>query len=257
MNPSFYLPASWPDSETTKQLSVKPANVHAYTTLRSGGFSTAGYSEFNLADHVDDDPQAVVKNRAKLVEDLSLPSEPAWLEQVHSNKVIRADDLSAGQTVQADASFTSKQAVVCVVMTADCLPVFICNQAGTEVAVAHAGWRGLHAGIITNTVKAMNSAADELLVSLGPAIGAREFEVGEDVLHAFVDKNSANKSAFVATKKGHYLCDIYQLARIELQSLGVKKIAGGDCCTYREEQRFYSYRRQQKTGRMASLIWFT
>lgn len=257
MNPSFYLPACWPDSEPTKHLSVKPANVHAYTTLRSGGFSIGSYGEFNLADHVGDDPQAVIKNRAKLVEDLSLPSEPAWLEQVHSNKVICADDLSAGQTVQADASFTSKQAVVCAVMTADCLPVFVCNQAGTEVAVAHAGWRGLHAGIITNTVKAMSSAADELLISLGPAIGAEEFEVGEEVLSAFVDKNSANKSAFVATKKGHYLCDIYQLARIELQSLGVKKIAGGDCCTYREEQRFYSYRRQQKTGRMASLIWLT
>lgn len=249
MNSSFYLPACWPDSE--------PANVHAYTTLRSGGFSIGNYGEFNLANHVGDDPQAVIKNRAKLVEDLSLPSEPAWLEQVHSNKVICVHDLTAGQTVQADASFTSKQAVVCAVMTADCLPVFVCNQAGTEVAVAHAGWRGLHAGIITNTVKVMNSTADELLVSLGPAIGAREFEVGEEVLNAFVGKNSANKSAFVATKKGHYLCDIYQLARIELQSLGVKKIAGGDCCTYREEQRYYSYRRQQKTGRMASLIWFT
>ena len=257
MNSSFYLAASWPDSDSSKHVSARPANVHACTTLRSGGFSTAGYSEFNLADHVDDDPQAVIKNRAKLVEDLSLPSEPAWLEQVHSNKVICADDFTAGQTAQADASYTSKPAVVCVVMTADCLPVFICNQAGTEVAVAHAGWRGLHAGVITNTVKAMNSAADELMVSLGPAIGAEEFEVGEEVLHAFVDKNSANTSAFVATKKGRYLCDIYQLARIELQSLGVKKIAGGDCCTYREEQRFYSYRRQQKTGRMASLIWFT
>ncbi len=250
MNTSFYLPADWPDNGI-----AKPENVRAYTTLRSGGFSADGYSEYNLADHVGDDPQAVVSNRAKLVEDLRLPSEPVWLEQVHSNKVICVDDLAAGQSVQADASISSKQGVVCVVMTADCLPVFICNNAGTEIAVAHAGWRGLHAGIITNTVKAMNSSVDELLVSLGPAIGAKVFEVGEDVFNTFVEKNSANKSAFVATKKGHYLCDIYQLARIELQSIGVEKIAGGDHCTYREEHRFYSYRRQQKTGRMASLIW--
>ena len=196
-------------------------------------------------------------NRAKLRNDLSLPAEPAWLEQVHSNKVVRADEISVGQIVQADASFTTKKGVVCVVMTADCLPVFICNQAGTEVAVAHAGWRGLHAGIISNTIKAMQSSAQQLLVSLGPAIGAGEFEVGDDVLTAFVDKNSANRSAFVATTKGHYLCDIYQLARTELESIGVDKIAGGNCCTYREEQRFYSYRRQPKTGRMASLIWLS
>ncbi len=216
-----------------------------------------GYSEYNLADHVGDEPQAVRSNRAKLRDDLSLPAEPVWLEQVHSNKVVRADEISAGQIVQADASFTAKKDVVCVVMTADCLPVFICNQAGTEVAVAHAGWRGLHAGIITNTIKAMQSSAEQLLVSLGPAIGAGEFEVGEDVLTAFVDKNSVNRSAFVSTTKGHYLCDIYQLARTELQSIGVEKIAGGNDCTYREEQRFYSYRRQQKTGRMASLIWLS
>lgn len=252
MNTLFYLPVDWPGGEV-----AKPKNVRACTTLRAGGVSTGVYSEYNLADHVGDDPQVVLSSRAKLLEDLHLPSEPVWLEQVHSNKVVRADELVAGQTIQADASTTANKGIVCVVMTADCLPVFICNQRGTEVAVAHAGWRGLHAGIISNTIKAMNSSADELLVYLGPAIGAEVFEVGEDVLDAFVDKNSANKSAFVATKKGHYLCDIYQLARIELQSIGVEKIAGGDYCTYRDEQRFYSYRRQENTGRMASLIWLT
>lgn len=257
MNTSLYLPADWPDDGSVTPASVQPENVHAFTTLRTGGVSKGGYSEYNLADHVGDEPQAVRSNRAKLRNDLSLPAEPVWLEQVHSNKVVRADEISAGQIVQADASFTAKKGVVCVVMTADCLPVFICNQAGTEVAVAHAGWRGLHAGIITNTIKAMQSSAEQLLVSLGPAIGAGEFEVGEDVLMAFVDKNSANRSAFVSTTKGHYLCDIYQLARTELRSIGVEKVAGGNDCTYREEQRFYSYRRQQKTGRMASLIWLS
>jgi len=257
MHTSLYLPADWPDNELAQSGSGKPENVHACTTLRSGGVSTGAYSEYNLADHVGDDPQAVVCNRAKLVEDLHLPSEPVWLEQVHSNKVVRADELATEQTVQADASFTSSKGVVCVVMTADCLPVFICNRSGTEVAVAHAGWRGLHAGIISNTVKAMNSSADELMVSLGPAIGPDVFEVGEEVLQAFVDKNSANKSAFTATTEGCYLCDIYRLARIELQSIGVDRIAGGERCSYREEQQFFSYRRQQKTGRMASLIWLT
>ena len=250
MNSPFYLPASWPGT--------RPENVHAYTTLRTGGISTGGYSEYNLADHVDDDPGVVKNNRAKLVKDLQLPAEPVWLEQVHSNKVICADNFSAAQQpVRADASTSSKKGVVCVVMTADCLPVFICNQAGTEVAVVHAGWRGLHAGIITNTIKAMKSPADELLACLGPAIGPEVFEVGEEVLNAFVDKNSVNRSAFVASKKDHYLCDIYQLARIELQTIGIDKIAGGGRCTYLEESLFYSYRRQQKTGRMASLIWLT
>lgn len=257
MNNSFYLPADWPINEVARPGASKPGNVHACTTLRSGGVSTGDYSEYNLADHVGDDPQAVLSNRKKLVAELHLPSEPAWLEQVHSNKVVRADELAAGQTVQADASITSSKGVVCAVMTADCLPVFICNRAGTEVAVAHAGWRGLHGGIITNTVKAMSSSADELLVSLGPAIGPDAFEVGKDVLQAFVDRNSANRSAFVATTEGHYLCDIYRLAGIELRSIGVDKIAGGERCSYREEQQFFSYRRQQQTGRMASLIWLT
>lgn len=257
MNTSIYLPAIWAGDVAGNYGPAKPENVHAYTTLRTGGISVGGFSQYNLADHVGDDPHAVISNRKQLVQDLYLPSEPVWLEQVHSNTVIRADDMAAGQPNQADASVSSSKGIVCVVMTADCLPVSICDQAGTEVAVAHAGWRGLHAGIISNTVKAMNSPADKLMVSLGPAIGASEFEVGEEVFTAFVDKNNANEHAFIATRKGHYLCDIYQLARIELQSLGVKNIAGGEYCTYREQQRFYSYRREQETGRMASLIWLS
>ena len=242
----------------------KPENVQAYTTLITGGFSTGDYSQYNLAVHVGDDLQAVKANRTKLVEDLGLPSEPVWLEQVHSNKVILADektvlpasDIEASQSfVQADASISRTKGVVCAVLTADCLPVFFCNRSGTEVAIAHAGWRGLHAGIISNTVKTMQSSAEEILVSLGPAIGVKAFEVGKEVFHAFVDENRENESAFVKTRKHHYLCDIYQLARIELQSVGVTQVAGENYCTYSEDQRFYSYRRQRNTGRMASIIW--
>ncbi len=247
MNKLSYLPASW---------SNKPGNVSAVTTLIGGGVSKGAFSEYNLATHVGDDVAAVKANRAKLVEDLQLPSEPVWLEQIHSDKVLRVDEPVVHDfSAQADASISATTGVVCAVMTADCLPVFFCDDAGTEVAVAHAGWRGLHAGIITSTVKIMQASIDEIQVSLGPAIGSKNFEVGEEVFQAFVKKNSLNKAAFVTTKNNHYLCDIYQLARIELQSLGVNKISGGDYCTYSEKHCFYSYRRQQTTGRMASLIW--
>ncbi len=247
MDKVCYLSASWPN---------KPENISAVTTLIHGGVSQGAFSEYNLAMHVGDDAEAVKTNRAKLVADLQLPSEPIWLEQVHSDKVIRVDaPLVDNFMPQADASVSAARGVVCAVMTADCLPVFFCDEAGTEVAVTHAGWRGLHAGIISNTVKAMNTPVEKIQVSLGPAIGSSNFEVGEDVMQAFVDKNRLNKNAFVETKKNHYLCDIYQLARIELQSLSINKIAGGEFCTYRDSDQFYSFRRQPATGRMASLIW--
>lgn len=253
MDPQSYLPEDYLFASWTK----KPDNVRALTTLRSGGFSHGGHAAYNLATHVDDDLQAVKKNRAKLTGDLQLPSAPVWLDQIHSNKVFNADNqhLNAG-IPQADASVSREEGAVCAVLTADCLPVFFCNQSGTEVAVAHAGWRGLHAGIISNTVNAMKSPASEILVSLGPAIGPQSFEVGTDVFKAFVEKNEANEKAFTATTARHYLCDIYQLARIELLALGIAQVAGGDFCTYRENARFYSFRREQVTGRMAHLIWF-
>ncbi|MFV2003586.1 MAG: peptidoglycan editing factor PgeF [Gammaproteobacteria bacterium] len=246
----------------------KPENVQACSTLISGGASTGDYAEYNLATHVGDDLSIVKTNRAKLVSDLGLSGEPVWLEQIHSNKVFLVDDqlASASSSIksmpsapQADASVTSNKGTACVVLTADCLPVFFCNLSGTEVAVAHAGWRGLQAGIISNTIKTMKSSADELVVSFGPAIGPQAFEVGEEVRQVFVDKNRESKQAFREAKKGHYFCDIYQLARIELQSAGVapERIAGGDYCTYSETNRFYSFRRRQNTGRMANLIWLT
>jgi len=250
MNKSSYLPAQWSAN--------KPENIHAVTTLIKGGVSTGDYSEFNLASHVGDDLRAVYSNRKKLRDDLHLPSEPVWLDQVHSNKVIVLEKESSTQaTLQADASISRTKGIVCSVLTADCLPVFFCNQAGTEVAAAHAGWRGLHTGILSNTLEAMNASANEILVSLGPAIGPQAFEVGEEVYQAFMDKNPVNNPAFAATTKGHYLCDIYQLAGIELQLAGVEQITGCNACTYHEDHRFYSYRRQKNTGRMASLIWLS
>ncbi len=251
-NSDAYLNANW-----TQIQNEKPDNIHAVTTLRSGGFSKATFNEFNLANHVSDEINAVTNNRAKLVEDLQLSAEPVWLEQVHSNKVICADDVSSNVPLQADASFSRKKGVVCAVLTADCLPVFFCNRAGSEVAVAHAGWRGLHAGILSNTVAAMESVNGDILVSLGPAIGPQAFEVGVEVFKAFVEKNSDNEAAFSASKNGRYLCDMYQLARIELLAIGITQVAGGEYCTYSDAKQFYSYRRSSVTGRMASVIWLT
>jgi YfiH family protein len=242
------------------EFSAAPDNVRAYTTLISGGFSTGHYSEYNLATHVGDELTAVKENREKLVRDLALPAEPVWLDQVHSDHVVYVDENNISNTsghtdLKADASVTRKKNVVCAVLTADCLPVVICNRSGTEVAVVHAGWRGLHSGIIHNTLNAMKSSTDELLVNLGPAIGPKVFEVGVEVMQAFVDKADLNAEAFVETDKKHYLCDIYQLARNELKAAGVEQVAGGGFCTYSEPERFYSYRRQKVTGRMASVIW--
>ncbi len=255
MQVSSYLPVKWPE-----QCADKLHNVFATTTQIYGGVSKGDYLEYNLATHVGDDPVAVSANRAKLVVDLALPSEPVWLEQVHSNKVFLAEKCNTTASaemhpVQADASVTRMDGVICAVLTADCLPVFFSNREGTEVAVAHAGWRGLHSGIIRNTLAAMQSAAADVVVSLGPAIGPRAFEVGEEVYHAFVSKDQKNSSAFTSTDKDYYLCDIYQLARLELSAIGVTDVSGGGYCTFYDAHRFYSYRRQNNTGRMASLIW--
>lgn len=240
--------------------SESPVNVNAYTTLRIGGFSTGDYNEYNLATHVGDNEATVNKNRTKLVEDLALPSEPVWLNQVHSNRVIYINKNDALKTednlpIQADASVASEKGIVCTVMTADCLPVFFCNKAGTEVAVAHAGWRGLHAGIISNTLKSMNSSVEDILVSLGPAIGPKVFQVGEEMKQTFVEKNQINMDAFLQTSTKKYLCDIYKLAQIELCSAGVTHVESDSYCTYSDSNKFYSYRKQKQTGRMASLIW--
>lgn len=246
---SFLLP-DWP----------APANIGVATTLRFGGVSKSPFASLNPALHVGDDPEAVLRNRYFIKSVLELPNEPIWLDQIHSDRVIEINNTSLLQ--QADASFTNKLEVVCAVLTADCLPLLICSKDGLQVAAVHAGWKGLAAGVISNTLNALfnNSvgAAKQganYMVWLGPAIGPKCFEVGVEVLEAFVNKNKANQCAFIQISSAKWLADIYQLARIELATLGVEDIYGGNACTFMEQELYYSYRRDRQTGRMASLIW--
>lgn len=234
-----------------------PKTVKAFTTLRKNGFSSALYANLNLAQHVDDDSVIVERNRDYLIEHFQLPSAPIWLQQTHSNTVIVADDFQhALIPPEADASWTASSNMVCAVLTADCLPVFFTNKQGNRIAVTHAGWRGVLNGIITESFLASGIEAEDCLVWLGPAIGAENFEVGVDVYEAFTKKNAENIIAFQQMDEQHWLCNIYQLAKIELQQLGVHAIYGGEFCTYEDEENFYSFRRDgAKTGRMASLIW--
>lgn len=227
-----------------------PANVRACVTTRSGGVSAAPFDSFNLGDHVDDDPAAVAKNRQRLLSQLGC--QPAWLRQVHGIVVAEANP---ALVVEADASWSATPGIACTAMTADCLPVLFCDRAGTRVAAAHAGWRGLAGGVLEATVQALGVAPEELLVWLGPAIGSAAFEVGAEVREVFVRQHAESESAFVpGAASGKFMADIYQLARIRLAAIGVTAISGGGLCTY-SDPRFYSYRRSPRTGRFASLIW--
>ena len=228
-----------------------PAGVRALSTLRAGGVSRGEYAALNLALHVGDDAAAVRENRDRLLRAAGVPVEPCWLEQVHGAAVIDADDWQPG--VQADAAFARYPDVVCAVLTADCLPVLLCARDGGAVAAIHAGWRGLAAGVIEATVVALG--ADALMAWLGPAIGPQAFEVGEEVRAAFVAADAGAAAAFHPTTDGRWLADIYLLARRRLQRLGIADVYGGGECTRRDRARFYSYRRDGRTGRMASLIW--
>jgi polyphenol oxidase len=232
-----------------------PENIKAFCTTRKEGVSEGAYAHFNLAAHVDDNHLHVKKNRQLLSDALNLPVEPVWLEQVHGVHIINAD--TADKIPQADASFSTEKNKVCVVMTADCLPVLLCNKQGTKVAAAHAGWRGLQAGVIEASINALEENTQDILVWLGPAIGPQAFEVGDEVRQKFIQEIPETALAFIANKPGHWLANIYQLAKIRLQKMGIEKIYGGDFCTYTDQQRFYSYRRDGATGRMASLIWRT
>lgn len=238
-----WLPADWPAS----------SSIRAGTTLRGTGPSRAPYDHFNLALHVGDDPDTVLANRASLRRQLDLPAEPCWLEQVHGVVVVDAAR-RAGQA-QADAAYSHQPGAVCVVMTADCLPVLFCDRAGSTVAAAHAGWRGLADGILEATIQQAGLAPGESLAWLGPAIGAAVYEVGEEVRQAFLCQAMHDDSAFVPHGPGKYLMDIYTLARQRLQALGLNEIYGGEHCTFKQAGEFYSYRRDGTTGRMASLIW--
>lgn len=245
----------------TPDWSGAPDNVGSLLTLRHGGASHAPYDDglsgrngFNLAAHVGDDPQHVQQNRARLRQ--HLPAEPAWLTQVHGIRVV--DAANATDAPEADASITDERGVVCVTLTADCLPVLFCDVKGTVVAAAHAGWRGLADGVLEATVTAMrDQGADEILAWLGPAIGPQQFEVGDDVLQAFSERDLNPPGAFRAADHapGKFLGDLYTLARAALAQVGVERIAGGGLCTMTDARRFYSFRRDQTTGRMASMIW--
>lgn len=237
-----------------------PANIGALSTTRRGGYSRAPYDDgaglggLNLGVHVADELYSVQQNRQLLK--VHLPAEPAWLSQVHGVAVV--DAASANDAPEADASIASKPGVVCVIQTADCLPVLFCDVKGQVVGAAHAGWRGLLNGVLENTLKHMRSAgAGEIIAWLGPAIGPQCFEVGAEVVHAFIEHDKDTQQAFtpVSTQQGKYLADIYQLARLALNKSDVSKIYGGGYCTVTDRNTFYSYRRDKTTGRMASLIW--
>jgi YfiH family protein len=229
-----------------------PANVHAFQTTRTGGLSVAPYDSLNLGDHVGDNPLTVAKNRMLLNQ--LRPSEPVWLEQVHGTVVVDASEASCRP--RADASVARRGGAVCVVMTADCLPLLLCDRQGTVVAAVHAGWRGLADGVIEATVAVMGVAPQDVLVWLGAAIGATAFEVGEEVRTVFVAQHPLAAMAFVpSATQGKYLADLYALARLRLNALGITTISGGNLCTYRDSARFFSYRREGVTGRMGTFIW--
>lgn len=230
-----------------------PASVRAASTTRRGGVSRPPHDTFNIGHHPGDDPACVEENRRRLAAALDLPAEPAWLRQVHGAGVVRAESVT--EPVEADASHARTPGAVCVVMTADCLPVLLCDRQGTRVAAAHAGWRGLVRGVIPATVQALEADPAELLVWLGPAIGPAVFEVGPEVRAAFLDLDADNAECFQPSPAGRWLADIYGLARRQLAALGVTAVYGGGRCTLTEQDWFFSYRRDGSSGRMASLIW--
>ncbi|MBI3373994.1 MAG: peptidoglycan editing factor PgeF [Betaproteobacteria bacterium] len=228
-----------------------PACVRSFVTTRSGGVSTGRYASLNLGTRGGDDAAAVRENRARVRE--LLPAEPRWMHQVHGTQVI--DATSAPAELVADAAVATARRVVCTVLTADCMPVLIADAAGRAVGIAHAGWRGLACGIIESTLDALGGGADERIAWLGPAIGPQAYEVGDEVRAAFLARDRAAESAFRAARPGHWMLDLYAVARQRLAARGVRRVFGGNFCTYRERERFFSFRRDGASGRMASMIW--
>ncbi|NMY02474.1 peptidoglycan editing factor PgeF [Pseudomonas sp. WS 5059] len=227
-----------------------PAGVKACVTTRAGGVSLAPFDSLNLGDHVEDSPAAVLENRRRLTAAFDI--QPAWLRQVHGVVVVKADP---GQIAEADGSWTETPGVACTAMTADCLPALFCNKAGTRVAAAHAGWRGLAAGVLEAAADSLGAVPTDVLVWLGPAIGPKAFEVGPEVREAFMQQHPQTAQAFVPSHNpGKFLADIYQLARLRLAARGITAVYGGGLCTV-TDPRFFSYRRSPRTGRFASLIW--
>ena len=229
-----------------------PHWVRACSTTRSGGASGPPYDSLNLAEHVGDAAEKVTENRARLKQVLDLTAEPVWLTQVHGTRVVDAAAISG--TPEADGSYSRQTGVICAVLTADCLPLLLCDEQGSRVAAVHVGWRGLAVGVIEAALQHLGDTR-HLMAWLGPAIGPRNFEVGDEVREIFVTHDPAAQQAFQPSPAGRWLVDLYQLARQRLNAQGVTRIYGGEWCTYSESQRFYSYRRDGVTGRMATLIW--
>lgn len=255
MQPDILVP-DWP----------APANVKAIVTTRKAGFSERPFDSFNLAAHVDDDPQHVSDNRALLR--TVLPADPVWLTQIHGHKVIDAAEKVAEEIKdpEADGSFTRQANTVCAVLTADCLPVLFCNKAGTIVGAIHAGWKGLASGILEHSIECMMRASgskpEDLMVWLGPAIGPKIYEVGNEVRQVFTSLDSDTEKAFklspgTTLDTDKWFANLYELARIRLRKRGITDFYGGQFCTFTQQSMFYSYRRDGKTGRMASLIWLS
>lgn len=249
---SFFIP-DWP----------APTSIGAAISLRLGGISKGPFSSNNMALHVGDNAIDVRVNRDSLISRLGLLNPPLWLNQVHGTDVIYASD--AEEIPDADGSYTDESHTICAVMTADCLPILLCDKAGSEVAAVHAGWRGLCYGVVRQAVGKFRSPSEQIMAFLGPAIGPKAFEVGPEVLESFLDNAQSQQhqksiiTAFKSTDNNqfndHLFADLYALARAELVACGIDSIFGGDFCTFSDKERFYSYRREQTTGRHASLIW--
>ena len=232
-----------------------PKNVKLLSTQRfiHGGRSSGNFDNFNLALHVNDDKENVLKNRNILKGRFNLPSAPVWINQIHSSNCV--DAALTNEIIDADASYTSKVGIVCGIMTADCLPVFVSKKNGTMVGLAHAGWRGLISGVIENLIHSFNSDGDNLIVHLGPAISKNYFEVGEEVMRLYLSKNINFERSFTIKNNKNYL-DLYDAAKVILEGLKINSISGGDRCTFHESGNFFSYRRDGiNSGRMAHLIW--
>jgi hypothetical protein len=232
-----------------------PDNVKFISTPRfiEGGAGADCFGNFNLALHVGDESSAVNANRELLEKHYKLPSSPQWINQTHSSVCIRLDSKSS--LADADASYSRTSGVVCGVLTADCMPVFVCDKMGTVVGIAHAGWRGLVGGVIESLIEEMNVEGSELIVHLGPAISQSAYEVGIEVKTQFLDRNSIFERSFIEKNDKHYL-DLYDGAKVILEGYGITSISGGDCCTYEDSKQFFSYRRDGEcSGRMAHLIW--
>jgi YfiH family protein len=242
------LAADWP----------APPQVRALTTLRGfPGVSLPPFDRCNLGAHCGDDPESVRENRRLLRQSLALPAEPRWLRQVHGVAVARfaADSGREDEMPVADAAVTAEPGVVLAILTADCLPVLFCSRAGDEIAAVHAGWRGLAAGVLEQTLAAMRTEPALLLAWMGPAAGPQAYEVGQEVFAAFVADDADAESCFAPTRPGHWRMDLFELARRRLHCAGIPFVHGGGNCTIGDPQRYFSHRRDQRGGRMASLIW--